>query len=200
MAMNKKLLCVFLCLVLFIPFHAARALLVTVSQKDVEVALREGKEKGDQIAEYVNRNYRFGEEDTFGENGIIRTKLGKLMVLSGLLASKNRTPSDEDLKSILTSTDLQIDLHTFGGRMDFANSYTTYVIQAGKRIDPEKIAVDDVAYLVREGFATSGFPRYRATIRSYFFYDKINPAGKAEIVLVKDKKKVSFEVDFAEYK
>ena len=200
MVMNRKLLCVFLCLVLFIPFHAAQALLVTVSQKNVEEALREGGEKGDQIAEYVNRNYRFGEEDMFGENGIIRTKWSKLMVLAGLLASKDRKPSDEELKSILASGDVQIDLHTFGSRMDFANSYTTYVIQSGKRIDPEKIAADDVAYLPREGFATSGFPRYRATIRSFFSYDKINPADKAEIVLVKDKKKVSFEINFAEYK
>lgn len=198
--MNRMLARVILCLLLFMPLRAAHALMVTVSQQDLEEALREGREKGDQIAEHVSKKYRFGEDDVFGENGMVRTKVSKIMVLSGLLAAKDRKPSDEELKSILASTELQIDLHTFGARMDFANTYTAYLIQSGKRIDPEKVAIDDVAYFQREGFATSGFPRYRATIRSYFFYDKINPVDKAEIVLVKDKKKVSFEVDFARYK
>ena len=178
----------------------AGALLVTVSPKDVEEALKQGGAKGGQVAEYVNRTYGFGEEERYGENGIIRTKWSKLMVLSGLLAVRGRKPSAEELNSILTSTDLQIDLHALGDRMDFANSYTTYIIQSGKRIDPEKIAADDVAYPAGEGGVASGFPGYRATIRSYFLYDKINPADKAEIVLVKNRKKVFFEVNFADYK
>ncbi len=46
----------------------------------------------------------------------------------------------------------------------------------------------------------SGFPKYRATVRSYFSYDEINPNEKAKIVLVKDKEEVVFEVNFANYK
>ena len=198
--MNRKLLWVFLCLVLFIPFHAAQALMVTISLKEVEEALKQGREKGGQVAVYINRKYGFGEADRYVENGIIRTKWSKIMVLSGLLAVSGRQASKDELNGILASTDLQIDLHAFGGRMGFAHSYTAYLIQSGKRIDPEKIATDDGAVPGRDGLADSGFPRYRATIRSYFSYDKISPADKAEIVLIKDKKKVSFEVDFADYK
>jgi len=179
---------------------AAEALLVTVSRDEAEDALRQGREKGDRVSEYINRAYGFGEEDSYGENGVIRTKWSKLMLLSGLLTIKGRKPSADEVDSILTSTDLQIDLHAFGDRMDFANSYKIYIIQSGKRIEPEKIAANDVAYTTGDRFAASGFPRYRATIRSYFLYDTINPDGKAEIVLVKNKKKVSFEVNFADYK
>ncbi len=179
---------------------AADALLVTVSREEAETALRQGREKGDRVSEYVNRAYGFGEEERYGEHGIVRTKWSKLMVLAGLLAIRGGTPSEAERTGILASTDLQIDLHAYGDRAGFANAYTTYMVQAGRRIDPEKIAVDDVAYPAGDGAATSGFPRYQATIRSYFLYDRINPAGRAEIVLVKNRKRVSFEVDLAEYK
>jgi hypothetical protein len=179
---------------------AAEALLATVSREEAEDALRQGREKGDRVSEYINRAYGFGEEERFGEHGIVRTKWSKLMVLAGLLAIKGGKPSEAELTGILTSTDLQVDLHAFGDRAGFANAYTAYMIQGGRRIDPEKIAVDDIAYPAGDGVAASGFPRYRATIRSYFLYDKITPAGRIEIVLVKNRKRISFEVDLANYK
>jgi hypothetical protein len=179
---------------------AAEALLVTVSREEAEDALRQGREKGNRVSEYINRAYGFGEEERYGEHGIVRTKWSKLMVLAGLLAIKGGTPSEAELTAILTSTDLQVDLHAFGDRAGFANAYTTYMVQAGRRIDPVKIAVDDVAYPAGDGAAASGFPRYRATIRSYFLYDAIKPADTVEIVLVKNRKRVSFEVDLDDYK
>ena len=178
---------------------SVEALLITLSPQELEDALKQGREKGDRVIEYINRRYAFGGKDRFAENGIIRTKWSKVMVLAGLLAARGRAPSEEELNTVLASTDLQIDLHAFGGRMDFANSYTTCLVQSGKRIDPEKIAANDVVYLAGEGLAVSGFPRYRATIRSYFSFDKINPAETAEIILTKDGKQVSFKVNFADY-
>lgn len=180
--------------------RGADALLVTVSREEAEDALKQGREKGGQVTEYINRTYGFGAEDRFGENGVIRTKWSKLMVLAGLLSVSDRKPSEEELSSILTGTELQIDLHAFGDRMNFANAYTVYLIQSGRRIDPETIAVNDIVYSAGNGFAPSGFPKYRATIRSYFRYDTINSSDTAQILLVKNRKKVSFEVNFADYK
>ena len=73
-------------------------------------------------------------------------------------------------------------------------------MQKGKVIEPEKISADHVTYLPERKIATSGFPKYRATVRSYISYNKISPGEKAEIVLIKDGKKVLFEVSFADYK
>ena len=179
---------------------AAGALQVTISREEAENALQQGRVKRDRVSEYINRTYGFGEEERYGEHGIVRTKWSKLMLLAGLLAIKSGTPSEAELTGILSGTDLQVDLHAFGDRAGFADAYTTYMVQAGRRIDPEKIGVDDVAYPAGDNAPASGFPRYQATIRSYFLYDKINPAGKVEIVLVKNKKRVSFEVNLADYK
>jgi hypothetical protein len=84
--------------------------------------------------------------------------------------------------------------------MDFANDYKVYLIQKEKQIEPEKITADDAAYSPSKSGVTTGFPKYRATIRAYFDYGKINPGGKTEVVLIKDDKRVVFEVNFADYK
>jgi len=173
---------------------------LSLTETDIEDAIKQGEKQGYKVAEYLKQRYRFGEKDLFEENGIIRTKWNKLMVLSGLLFAGDKKISDQEKERIIKSTDLQIDVHTFGNKIDFANEFKVHLVQKGKAIEPEKISANHVAYLPEKKIATSGFPKYRATIRTYFSYDKISPTDKAEIVLVKDKKKVVFEVDFAEYR
>ena len=140
------------------------------------------------------------KKDLFEENGIIRTKWNKLMVLSGLLSAGDKKLTDQGKERIIKSTDLQIDIHTFGNRIDFAKAYRIHLVQKGTIIEPEKISANHVTYLPEKRVVTSGFPKYRATVRTYFPYDKISLNEKAEIVLVKNKKKVVFEVDFSKYK
>ena len=122
------------------------------------------------------------------------------MIIAGLMAVKNLEPTDKEQLMIIGDTSLQVDLHAFGDRMDFANDYKVYLIQNDQQIEPEKITADDVAYAPSKSAVTTGFPKYRATIRAYFDYDKINPVGKTKVVLSKDNKKVTFEVNFADYK
>jgi hypothetical protein len=166
----------------------------------VRDAIKLGEEQGSNATNYLKRHYRFGEEDVFGENGIIRTKWVKLMMLSGLLAEKGRKLTEQEKERIMKSTDLQIDIHTFGNKIDFANAYKVYLVQKDKIIEPERISSDHAAYLPEKKIVTSGFPKYCATVRSYFSYCKISPNEKAEIVLVKNKKKVLFEINFIDYK
>ncbi len=198
--MRRKLLIIFIHLLFILPCRNAAGVLLTLTEKDIEDAIKQGEKQGYKVAEYLKQHYRFGEKYLFEENGIIRTKWNKLMVLSGLLFAGDKKISDQEKERIIKSTDLQIDVQTFGNKIDFANEFKVHLVQKGKVIEPEKISANHVAYLPEKKFATSGFPKYRATIRTYFSYDKINHTGKAEIVLVKDKKKVVLEVDFAEYK
>jgi len=198
--MRRKLLIIFIHLLFIIPCRNAAGVLLTLTEKDIEDAIKQGEKQGYKVAEYLKQHYRFGEKDLFEENGIIRTKWNKLMVLSGLLFAGDKKISDQEKERIIKSTDLQIDVHTFGNKIDFANEFKVHLVQKGKVTEPEKISANHVAYLTEKKIATSGFPKYRATIRTYFSYDKISPTDKAEIVLVKDKKKVVFEVDFAEYR
>ncbi len=198
--MRRKLLIIFIHLLFIIPCRNAAGVLLSLTETDIEDAIKQGEKQGYKVAEYLKQRYRFGEKDLFEENGIIRTKWNKLMVLSGLLFAGDKKISDQEKERIIKSTDLQIDVHTFGNKIDFANEFKVHLVQKGKAIEPEKISANHVAYLPEKKIATSGFPKYRATIRTYFSYDKISPTDKAEIVLVKDKKKVVFEVDFAEYR
>ena len=177
----------------------AHAILLTLSEQNTRDAIKQGRDHGAQVAAYVKQHYHFGgDEKAFRENGIIRTTWSKLMIFSGLLAAKGEQPPSPDVERILNSAELQIDIHAYGSHIDFANDYRAYIIQGGKRIEPATIGIDHPLYLPDAGHAC--FPLYHATIRSYFPYDKISPAAKAEIVLTKDKTTVSFEVDFADYK
>jgi len=194
-AIRGVLLCFLLLVVCTLNAHAV---LVTLSEQDKLDAIMQGREQGKHVLDYVKKQYRFGDENAFRENGIIRTTWSKLMVLSGLLAEKGEHPLAPDVERIMTGTELQIDIHTYGDRIDFANNYRAYLMQGGKRIEPATMGVDHPLYLSEKG--ATGFPRYHATIRSYFAYEKISPQDRAEIVLVKDGKEVRFEVNLADYR
>jgi len=198
--MSKIIITIFFCLLFFVPCPNVAGILVNLTEKDAGDAIKLGEEQGSNVTEYLERHYRFGEEDVFEENGMIRTKWSKLMMLSGLLAEKGRKLTEQEKERIIKSTDLQIDIRTFGNKIDFANEYKIHLVQQGKIIEPEKISADHAAYLPEKKIVTPGFPKYRATVRTYFSYGKISPHEKAEIVLVKNKKKVLFEVNFEDYR
>ncbi len=199
--MRKGIIAVFSCLLILIAFNNAFAILVNLSKKDKADALQKGAEWKGSVTKYVKQHYAFGGKGVFEENGILRTKWSKLLLLAGLLAESGKKPTVQEQKSILTDIDLQIDVHVFGNKMDFANGYKVYLIQGGRHIEPDKISADDVSCLSRRvGVSSTGFPQYYATIRSFFAYDKINPKAKTKIVLVKDSKEVVFEINFADYK
>lgn len=198
--MKKGIITIFLCLLSLVPCRNATGIIVNLSEQAIVDAIKEGKKKGSQTAKYLKKNYSFGEENMFGESGIIRTKWSKFVMFSSLLADKDRKLAEQEKKRILEIDDLQIDIYTFGNRIDFAKEYKVHLIQKGKIIDPEKVSANHAAYRPKKRLVTSGFPKYRATVRSFFPYDKINSNEKTEIVLVKNKKKVVFEVNFADYK
>ena len=198
--MRQPISFILLCALLFIPCSRAGALLVNLNDQERAEALKQGSEQGFNVIKYVNQLYKFGEGDVFSESGILRTKWSKLMIISGLMAVKDLKPTDQEQLMVLNDTTLQFDLHAYGDRMDFADDYKVYLMQKDKQIEADKISADDVAYSPPASAVTTGFPKYRATIRAYFDYGKIEPMKKATVVLVKDNKKVIFEVNFAEYK
>jgi len=198
--MRRPISFISLCALLFIPCSRAGALLINVNDQERAEALKQGSEQGFNVIKYVNQLYKFGEGDVFSESGILRTKWSKLMIIAGLMAVKDLKPTDQEQLMILNDTTLQFDLHAYGDRMNFADDYKVYLIQKDKQIEADTISADDVAYSPPESAVATGFPKYRATIRSYFDYGKIDPKAKATVVLVKDNKKVIIEVNFAEYK
>ena len=198
--MRQPIVFIFLCALVFFPCSRAGALLINLNDQERAEALKQGSEQGFNVIKYVNQLYKFGGGDVLSECGILRTKWSKLMIISGLMAVKDSKPTEQEQLVVLNDTTLQFDLHAYGDRMDFANDYKVYLIQKDKQIEADIISADDVAYSPPESGVTTGFPKYRATIRAYFDYGKIDPKTKTTVVLVKDNKKVIFEVNFADYK
>ena len=198
--MRKSIGFLFLCMLCVIPCSRAGAILINLNDQERAEALKQGGDQGLNVLKYVNQHYKFGEGGLYDESGILRTKWSKLMVISGLMAVKSLIPTEQEQFMILGDTTLQVDIHVYGDKMDFANAYKVYLVQSEKQIEADKISADDVAYSPKGGGVTTGFPKYLATIRSYFDYGKIDPKAKTKVVLVKDNKKVIFEVNFADYK
>jgi len=198
--MNKNIVTILLCFLFFLPCRDAVGIEINLTKKDVADAIKKGKEQSSNVTNYLNQRYGFGEEGVFEENGVIRTKWYKLVMFSGLLTVKGKELTEQERKRIMASNDLQIDIHTFGNKIDFAKDYKIHLVQKGKIIEPENISANHVAYHPKKKIVAPGFPRYRATVRAFFTYNKIDPNEKAEIALVKNKKKVLFEVNFADYK
>ena len=198
--MRQSIGVLFLCVLCVIPCSRAGAILVNLNDQERAEAIKQGGEQGTNVIKHVNQHYKFGKVDLYNESGILRTKWSKLMIISGLMAARSLIPTDQEQSMILGDSTLQVDIHVYGDRMDFANAYKVYLVQSEKQIEADKISADDAAYSLPGGSGTTGFPKYRATIRAYFEYDKIDPKAKTKVILVKDKKKVNFEVNFAEYK
>ena len=198
--MKKNIIPFFLCLLLLLPCGNASGILMTLSEEDMAEAVATGKKQGSRITTYLKQHYRFGNKDVFAENGIIRTKWSKLALLSGLLAAKGSGLTDHKKDRITKSTELQIDIHTFGDTIDFADSYRVLLKQKNKTIEPDKYSINHATFFFRKRTARSGFPKYRATISSHIPYGRIRPNDKAEIILIKEGKKKVFEIDFALYK
>ncbi len=198
--MKRSICTLFFYLLVVLLCHDVYGTVINLSENDVADAVTLGKEKGAKVIKYLKQHYRFGKEGPFEEQGIIRTKWSKLAMFTGLLTVAGKKLTEPDKERILENTDLQIDIYTFGDMIEFAKGYKVHLVQNDKIIDPEKVSANHVTYLPGRKIVTSGFPKYRATVRSYFSYDGIKPNKKAKIVLVKDKEKVVFEVNFANYR
>lgn len=198
--MKIKILFFILYLLLLLPYGNAYGILINLSDEDMAAAIATGAKQGSRVSAYLKQHYRFGNEDVFAENGIIRTKWSKLALLSGLLAAKGSAFTDHKKNRIIKSTELQIDIHTFGDTIDFADSYRVLLKQKNKTIEPDKYSINHATFFFRKRTARSGFPKYRATISSHIPYGRIRPNDKAEIILIKEGKKKVFEIDFALYK
>ncbi len=188
------------CLLICIPCRNAAAVRVNLTSESVTEAVDTGTKHGSKITAYLKQQYSFGNEDMFEEYGIIRSKWSKLAMLAGLLAARDKQPSEREINHITGDTHLQIDVVTYGNTIDFAEKCKVHLVQNGTIIEPEKTSATHSSHIPGKKTAASGFPKYRATVGSYFAYGTFCPDCKVEIVLTKDGKTVTFAVNLADYK
>jgi hypothetical protein len=178
----------------------ASAIMVTLTDKDINAAVEEGQRHAKEIEEVVVSECTFGGSHLFEENGVIRTKWCKLATLAALHARQKKELDAKCVKEVVENTELQIDVHTFGYRINFAEAYGLAIEQGGKRIKASKVHADHFEHMAGRQSFYKGFPSYWATVRGYFPYAELDSDGRATVILIKGKAESRFTIDLGNYR
>lgn len=169
---------------------------VDLTEDEVKEAIDLGVKNRDS-PESIRSLYCFGGGVGRKEYGFVATKFYTLAFLGCRLAKRYKSPEREEIEEILNSKELWIGICTYGDKIDFAENYHIVLTEGKKVIQPVNPRAP------RWTNTTASSPTslsYQATIIASFPYSKINTKAKATIVLIKDRGKSSFKVDFSRYK
>jgi len=148
----------------------------------------------------LNNNYCVGENKLFSERLIIRSKWHKLALIYTAKAKKNQDLSADEKDTILQDKNLQIDIILFGHSINFARDYKALISQNNKSILPEHIHADHFQIAQHKPNVLSGFPSYRASLRTYFNYADIDISKPLKLTIAKNSHKKTFEIDLRDFK
>jgi len=186
----------FLILLLILPC-TARAIIVDLSDNQIKEAENFGILHKEKTGVLLNNHYSVGKADVFSEHAIVRSKWHKLSLMT---AFKGEHLSEKQRADILNDPCLQIDIIMFGHSIRFASDYQAKIINHGKEILPEKIHADHFQVEKHKKNRFAGFPAYRATIRTYFSYDLIDPACSLTLIIKKNGSQKKIRVNLENYK
>ncbi len=183
---------------LFFSAFSAHAVMVDLDADQTKAAVEfSSRHKGNSV-EALNKKYSVGQSGPYAEHAILRTKWYKLARMAILKSRSSQTLPAEEQSNIRDDPFLQIDVTVYGHSLTFARTYSVFIRQGEKIIQPERIHADHSQASNQAGLG--GFPSYRAAVRAYFKYDELDPAGKAELVLNKEGKEKVFELDLSKFK
>ena len=146
----------------------------------------------------LNNIYSIGENQLFTERIIVRTKWHKLVLLF-MAKAPGSALSDAEKKLILGDPNIQIDIILFGHSLGFAREYKALISQGALRLEPEKLHADHFQVMNKTGIH-SGFPDYRATLRTYFDPKRIDISKPFSLILLRDGREESFPIDLKNYR
>ena len=197
--MKKHITLLFLCYLIF-SVLPVDALVINLSPKECEEALAFGKEHFDSIEKDIDKRYAFGSAEEYADGGTIHSKWYKLALMAGYKAQRGEALTPQEQTDILSDPCIQINITLHGKNLDFAKGYQVTLLQQGKEIKPDKFHADHFMHQHPGKNPPAGFPCCRAVFRAYFKYSDIDPTGAAVLVLIKNSKKVRFDINFAKFK
>lgn len=195
-----RLLSAILCLsLLSVPFPA-QAVLVNLSPEQVRAAETFAAQHGEKTGLILNNQYAIGRREIFSEQVVVRSKWHKYALMTAVKNRKNQKMTEKERADILNDPFLQIDIILFGYAIDFAKNYRAKIIRRGKEILPEKIHADHFQIARQISGHYSGFPSYRATVRTYFRYDRLCPDCRLTLKTGQNGHEREFHIDMNNYK
>ncbi len=190
--------CFFMCsmLVLF-PFCSSHAITDNLTHAQVQEAMEFGRANQRDVEKTLMNLYGCGPA---APEVVVRTKWCKLATLAGIKLQQGKDVSRYEQDAILQDNTLQIDCTVYGPRIEFARSYTAYVLQDGKKILPEMLHADHFQASAQFKTAQQGFSAYYATIRAYFRYEGLSLQKPFSLILAKPHGLQTYEIDPQKYK
>ncbi len=196
----KRLLLGILCLLFLITPASVQAVIVNLTPEQIKGAEEFGILHKQETGILLNNQYSVGKSDIFSERAIVRSKWHKLSIISSIKAQNNKPFDEKEHTDILNDPCLQIDIIMFGHSISFAKDYQAKIIHHGEEILPEKIHADHFQIPHHTNNPLTGFPSYRATIRTYFRYDSFHPLCSLTLVIKKNGWQKKFKIDLENYK
>ena len=175
---------------------SAHAIEVHPTAKQIQAALKQGKEAGKKQRSPDSFYVRFGMIDELHPKGFLITKLGALSVLATHMALRGLEPSQADVTQAVEDTTMLVSTVILGNTPNFAMDSYMVLDQGGKTIKPVTVRFDGQA---ERSAAWPEHPRFKAKVVASFNYADFDPAAKTIItVFPANGGAVSFAVDFAE--
>ena len=183
--------------VLSLPLQAG-AVCSDLSENDISEARAFAARHKKNTGIVLNNTYSIGGNQLFSERIIVRTKWHKLALLY-MFKSPGSELTEPEKEAILEDPHLQIDIISFGHSLGFAKQYKALISQGALRLEPEKLHADHFQ-VINKTEIHSGFPDYRATLRTYFDTKRIDTSKPFSLILKRDGHEESFTIDLRKFK
>lgn len=177
------------------PAMESRAIEVSPTTMQVEQAVRQGLRAAKDRVLPIRLYTWFGSEEELRPKGFLMTKMNGLTVMASHFGLRGETPSETEIRRILSEETMLVSVTIFGETPTFADDSYIVLKQGEKLVKPLKVRFDGVAQRTK---AWPKAPRYKAKVIGSFQYDAFDPNAKTTIMVFPSQgDEVSFDVEFS---
>ena len=190
------LLCMGMVALSALPPLSAHAIDLHPTAKQIQTAIDQGKEAGQEGRSPDSFYVRFGVSDAVTPRGFLITKLGALSIMATHMALRGLQPSEADVAQILNAQTMLVSAVIFGNAPNFAVDSYMVLEQRGKVIKPVTVRFDAQA---EHSARWPNDPKYKAKVVASFNYRDFDPMAETMItVYPATGGEASFPVKFVE--
>lgn len=190
------LLCMGMVALSALPPLSAHAIDLHPTAKQIQTAIDQGKEAGQEGRSPDSFYVRFGVSDAVTPRGFLITKLGALSIMATHMALRGLQPSEADVAQILNAQTMLVSAVIFGNAPNFAVDSYMVLEQRGKVIKPVTVRFDAQA---EHSARWPNDPKYKAKVVASFNYHDFDPMAETMItVYPATGGEASFPVKFVE--
>ena len=159
---------------------SAHAIDLHPTAKQIQTAINQGKEAGQEGRSPDSFYVRFGVSDAVTPRGFLITKLGALSIMATHMALRGLQPSEADVAQILNAQTMLVSAVIFGNAPNFAVDSYIVLEQGNKMIKPVTVRFDAQA---EHSVVYPKTPRFKAKVVASFNYSDFDPMAETTITV-----------------